>query len=148
MKERQPFSTISSRSSGKEGPRIYGRVRPACLADAPGLPHVRDAEEGDPLRVQCPAHLFQAVAVGGRLHHGHVIFPLGRLLDDVQVMADGSKVDFGPGAGRAGGWHGGERRQVEIREGAGHPECEKTIRLCPCNARRIFVSLATGGRGD
>lgn len=32
MKERQPFSTISSRSSGKEGPRMYGRVRqPAWL---------------------------------------------------------------------------------------------------------------------
>ena len=84
----------------------------------------RAAEEGDPLCVQCPADLFQTVAVGGRLHHGHVIFPFVRLLDDVQVVADGPEVDFGPGAGRAGGWHGGERRLVERKAGANAPNAK------------------------
>ena len=108
----------------KGGPQDIRPRAASRLADAPGFPHVRDAEEGDPLRVQRAAHLFQAVAVGGRLHHGHVIFPLGRLLDDVQVVADGPKVDFGPGAGRAGGWHGGERRRVE-KSGRKRPKRKK-----------------------
>ena len=60
------------------------------------------------------------MAVGACLHDGHVIFPFGRLLDDIQVMADGPEVYFGPGAGRAGCWH--DSRMAERLEKRGAPD--------------------------
>ncbi len=46
MKERQPFSTISSRSSGNAGPRDVRAGAAARLADAPGFP-IGHPEESD-----------------------------------------------------------------------------------------------------
>ena len=133
----------------KGGTQDIGPGAASRLADAPRFPHVGDSEEGDAFRIQGAADLFQPVTVGCRLYHGHVIFTLGRLLDDVQVMADGPEVDFGPGAGGAGNWHDGERRRGWKKERGGTlPRYGGIVRLCPCNARRIFVSLGAKRRED
>ena len=101
----------------------------ARLADAPGFPHIGHPEESDAFRIQRAANLFQAVAIGAGLHDGHVIFPFGRLFDDIQVMADGPKVDFGPGAGRAGCWHGWRMAERLKKEGRRTLPAQGIVRL-------------------
>ena len=120
----------------------------ARLADAPGFPHIGHPEESDAFRIQRAANLFQPVAVGACLHDGHVIFPFGRLLDDIQVMADGPEVDFGPGAGRAGCWHGWKMAERLEKEGRRTFPAQRIVRLWPRNSRRIFVSFSLTEREE